>query len=196
VPFDFGGAFAFIGYGVFVIALLLAASVFGYDWYLKQQAAEKRAELQQAQASIDTATVQSFIDLNNQLIEGKRILDSHLVFSDIFGVIETLSPVNVRLNSLLLSATDARSGLLSAEGTAASFNALAALSEALGDDGRIKDAVFSGIAVDRNTERVSFGLSATVDPSLLAFRADTFEPVEMSVEAQAEPTTETSTDDL
>src|SRR3989344_6977394 len=75
--FDFGGAFAFIGYGALALALLMAAGIFAYEWYLESVEGGARKELQEAQSAIDAATVESFVRLNDRLIEGKRIIERH-----------------------------------------------------------------------------------------------------------------------
>lgn len=51
---------------------------------------------------------------------------------------------------------------------ARSFNALAAASNAFATDGRIKDAIFSNISVNKDST-VSFSLSAMLDPKLIIF---------------------------
>ncbi|OGG82115.1 hypothetical protein A3H77_01795 [Candidatus Kaiserbacteria bacterium RIFCSPLOWO2_02_FULL_56_11] len=180
--FDFGGAFAFIGYGAFALALLMAAGIFAYEWYLESVEGGARKELQEAQSAIDAATVESFVRLNDRLIEGKRIIERHPMTSAVFDLVEKLTPASVRLASLSLSFTDARIGIVSAKGTASSFNALAALSAALGRDGRIKDAVFSDISVEQGG--VSFTLSAATDLALTAFVATALLPTS----APEEPT--------
>ena len=53
-------------------------------------------------------------------------------------------------------------------GVAKSFNALAAASAAFAADGRIKDAIFSNININRDSS-VSFALAATLDPKIIAF---------------------------
>jgi hypothetical protein len=166
--FDFGGAFAFLGYGAFVLALLAAGGLFAYNWYLGTVEAAKQADLQKAETSIDTSTVESFIRLNTHLSEGKRLLSGHLIFSKAFDLIASLAPTTVRLTSISILTSDAHTAVLSSTGSAASFNALAVFSDALGRESQIKNAVFSGLGIGKNGE-VSFSLTANLDQSLTTF---------------------------
>ena len=57
---------------------------------------------------------------------------------------------------------------LAGSGTAKSFNALAVISTTFATDNRIKEAIFSNIVVNKDNS-VSFALSASLDPKLVAF---------------------------
>jgi len=165
---DLGGAFAFLCYGVLAVALLAALAVFVYGRILANVAEGKQAELQEAQASIDIATVKSFIDLHDRLASGKQLLSGHVAFSGLLDLLEEITPVTVRLKSVNVTLADTRDARLTASGVATSFNALAGLSVGVGKDRRIKDAVFSGIAAEKGGA-VSFSLAATVDPAIIEF---------------------------
>lgn len=165
---DLGGAFAFVCYGILALALIAALGVFVYGRILTGIADGKQVELKQAQSDIDVATVKSFVDLHDRLASGKQLLNGHVAFSGLFDLIEELTPTTVRLKSMHLALTDLHTATLAAVGTASSFNALAVLSTVLGKDGHIKDAIFSGIAVEKGGG-VSFSFSATIDPALIAF---------------------------
>jgi hypothetical protein len=167
--FDFGGAFSFLGYGALGLVLLLGAGLFGYGWYLSNQEASKKEELQKAEAMINTTTVESLIHLNAHLKEGKRLLEAHVVLSSVFNLFEALSPTTIRLSSLTLGHNETLGITLTASGVAASVNALAALSEVLNSDDNFKSVVFSGLQLQKTG--VSFGLSSSIDPKLVAFLA-------------------------
>lgn len=169
--FDFGGAFAFIGYGAFLLALLFSGGVFAYEWYLKGVETRNIALLEEAESRIDDTTVQGFLRLNNRLIEGKRLLNGHIAFSGLLAAVEELIPTGVRLKSLDLSVGDQREAILRATGSAASLNALAAFSASLGGDATVKDAVFSSITIAKGGS-VDFSLSATVTKEVITFGRD------------------------
>lgn len=165
---DFTGAFGFIAYGILGIVFVLAIGVFVYGRILSATQAAKDIELAKAEASIDPATAASFVRLRDRLTSGATLLDNHVAFSEFFKVLETLMPTNVRFSSLHLSFDTVTKVKLDGSGIAKSFNTLAAASNAFAEDGRIKEAIFSGISINKDSS-VSFTLSAALDPSLIAF---------------------------
>lgn len=169
---DLSGAFGFFAYGILGLTFLLACAVFFYGRYLENKKETKDAEIASAKASIDVTTVENFVRLHNRLDRGGALLANHIAFSGFFTALNTLVPTTVRFTSLHLSATDAKAPKLEGTGLAKSFNALAATSASFASDGRIKDAVFSNIVVYAKDGSVSFSLSATLDPKLIAFSPD------------------------
>lgn len=165
---DFTGAFGFFAYGVLFVVFLLAIGVFMYGGILRKTQAAKDAEITKAEASIDTTTVEGFVKLRNRLTHGTILLNKHVAFSTFFGALGSLLPANVRFTSLQISLDTNSVARVEASGVAKSFNSLAALSTSLADDGRIKDAIFSKININKNGT-VSFDLSASLDPKLVAF---------------------------
>ena len=99
---------------------------------------------------------------------GATLLAGHVAFSGFFALVETILPTTVRFTAIHLSLDDTGGASLDGSGVAKSFNALAAASAAFATDGRIKDAIFSSIAINKDNS-VSFSISASLDPKLVAF---------------------------
>lgn len=167
---DFTGAFSFLAYAVFVIIIVLAVGVFFYGRILASSQASKDAALANAEASIDPTTVEGFLRLSNRLSSSATLLNGHIALSGFFNLIETLLPTPVRFNSLHINVADPTKITLDATGIAKNFNALAFTSTAFAADGRIKDAIFSNLTINKDNS-VSFALSATLDPTLVTFSA-------------------------
>ncbi len=169
---DLAGAFGFFAYAVLGIVFIIAIGVFFYGRVLASSAAAKDAELAKAEASIDPTTIESFVRLRDRLNSSQTLLASHIALTGFFSALETLLPVNVRFTALHVSlgTTGANAGAVTVDGlgVAKSFNALAAASNAFATDGRIKDAIFSKMTINKDNS-VSFGFSATLDPKLVAF---------------------------
>lgn len=165
---DLLGAFGLFAYAVLGIVFVLALGVFFYGRILAGSRAAKDAALAKAQAAIDPITVETFVRLRDRLISGETLLEKHVAFSSFFALLEKLLPGSVRFTTLNLSMNDAGVSRVEGSGVAKSFNALAAASNAFATDGRIRDAVFSSIRVNRDSS-VSFTLSATLDPKIVAF---------------------------
>ncbi|OYV26414.1 MAG: hypothetical protein B7W98_03155 [Parcubacteria group bacterium 20-58-5] len=163
------GVIALGSYIVLALVVFGAIGVFVYGRILAAQLSSQDAALAKAHASIDAATVDSFVRLQNRLSSGKQLLDSHVALSGFFTALGTILPSTVRFNALSIAIDDKGVASLSGSGTAKTFNALAAASSAFASDGRIKDAIFSNIQVQQGGKGVSFALTATLDPSLITY---------------------------
>ncbi|MDO8408109.1 MAG: hypothetical protein Q7S95_02640 [bacterium] len=164
---DLTGAFAFFGYGILGLVFILSIGAFIYSSILASEQSSKDAKLASAIASIDSSTVVDFVHLRDRLTSSKKLLDAHVAMSNFFSALGVLMPNTVGFTAMHLLESDAGQVTVNANGLAKSFNALAATSDALTADGRIKDAIFSDIRVKGNA--VTFTLSATLDHSLVAF---------------------------
>lgn len=165
----FSGVFDFLAYGVLVIVAALALGVFFYGRILTATQVSKDASLAKVEAAIDPTTVENFVRLRDRLNSGTALLNGHIALSNFFTMLGALLPSTVRFSSLHLSAGTAGIVKFDGEGTAKSFNALAAASAAFAADGRVKDAIFSNIVVNTFDSSVSFSLVAALDPKLVAF---------------------------
>jgi hypothetical protein len=166
---DLTGMFGLLSYFVLAVVFILALGVFFYGRVLAGSQASKDAELAIAESGIDSVTVETFVRLRDRLNLGQTLLNNHVAFSGFFSLLETLVPAPVRFISIHLSIGDTGSVKLEGSGSAKNFNALAAASTAFAHDGRIKDAIFSNIEVNSKDSSVSFALSASLDPKLIAF---------------------------
>lgn len=161
-------AFRYIAYGALILVVILSVLVLVYGRLLAGQKAAKDAALAKAEAAIDPATVTEFIRLRDRLDQGTILLNNHVALSGLFSALETLDPSTVRFDTLRVDFGSQNTPQLTGTGTTKSFNALAAVSDSFANDGRIKDAIFSNITVNPNGS-VSFSISATLDPKLIAY---------------------------
>ncbi|HUY05364.1 MAG TPA: hypothetical protein VMV62_01450 [Candidatus Paceibacterota bacterium] len=187
---DFGGVFSIIAYVIFAAVFVLALGVFFYGRILSSNKDAKDAALAQAEAAIDPATVESFVQLRDRLASSQTLLADHTAFSGFFSALETLLPSTVRFTSLHISLDATGAAKVEGAGLAKSFNALSAASNSFAADGRIKDVIFSKITVNRDSS-VSFGFSASLDPKLIAFTPGVSQPFVPSVSAATTSATTT-----
>ena len=165
---DFSGAFGLLAYAVLGVVFLLALSVFFYGRYLSVDKAAKDKKLLAAEAAIDSKTVETFVRLRDRLTSSDTLLEGHVAFSGFFSSLEKVLPTTVRFTALHLLFDATGAPKVDGAGVAKNFNALAAASAAFAADGRIKDAIFSNISVNKDNS-VSFSLAATLDRSLIVF---------------------------
>lgn len=153
------------GLAILGVAVVGAGLTFGYKTYLESVRDARKIKLEAAEKSINPASVEDFIRLRNRISAASTLLDQHVVTSQFFDVLETLTLQNVRFQSLILSIEPDRTAKIEMHGVARSFNALAAESAAFAGEKRIKRAIFSNITADKNGV-VSFSLRAELDPKL------------------------------
>ena len=165
---DSTGAFSFFAYAVLGIAFILALGVFFYGRILSASQSAKDTELADKVKGIDQTTVESFVRLRDRLESGKTLLKQHVAFSGFFSSLEKILPAPVRFTALHLSTDATGTSRVDGTGVAKNFNALAAASSAFADDGRIKDAIFSNITINKDGS-VTFTLAATLDPEIIVF---------------------------
>lgn len=166
---ELGGALGTLAYLILAIAFALALSLFLYGRILAGTLASKDAELAKAEAAIDPATVQSFVQLRNRLDSSQTLLAGHTAPSRFFSAFGSILPVTVRFTSLHLTIDATGAAKVEGSGISKSFNALSAASAAFAEDGRIKDVIFSKMTINSKDNSVSFGFSATLDPKLVLF---------------------------
>lgn len=176
---DFGDALSILSYVILVAMFVFSLAVFLYGRILSGQLESREAALAKAEAAIDPATVQGFVQLRDRLNSGQRILDGHLAPSRFFTALESILPSTVRFTALHLSVDSVDVVRVEGAGVSKSFNALSAASAAFANDGRIKNVIFSKMTINPKDNSVSFGFSATVDPKLISF-APSEQPVTSS----------------
>lgn len=165
---DLTGAFGFFAYAVLGIVFLLALGVFFYGRILEADKVAKDKELQTKVQAINPKTVESFVRLRDRLTSGATLLNSHVAFSGFFLALEKILPTTVRFDTLHLALDASGPAKIDGSGVAKNFNALAAASIAFAADGRIKDAIFSDININKDNS-VSFSLAATLEQSIIIF---------------------------
>jgi hypothetical protein len=165
---DLTGAFGFFAYALLAFAFILALGVFFYGRILAADKVAKDKALEAEISKIDAKTVDSFLRLRDRLSSGETLLNNHVAYSGFFATLEKILPTTVRFDSLDLTFDAAGVAKLDGKGLAKSFNALAAASSAFAEDGRIKDAIFSSINVNKD-KSVSFTLSASLDQNIIVF---------------------------
>lgn len=160
-----------IGYLAFVFAILCAGGVFIYDRSLASELANKNTQLAKAEASLDQTTIQHLLRLSQRFSSAKTLLNGHIELSGLLALLESVTPMNVRFNSIGV-VIDKTTGIatFSASGTAKNFNTLAVASDYFSTDARLKNAIFSNIAINQGGT-VNFLLTANLDPKLIAYTA-------------------------
>lgn len=178
-------AFVRLGVALLMLSLIVSGAAFGYSYYLKGVRAEKIEALKVEQSKVSDTTVEGFIRLRNRLSVAQDILNNHVMTSQLFDELENRTLADVRFSGFEYDTDPDGTITITMDGTARTFNALAAQSAAFAEEGsRIRRAIFSDISTD-DKAGVSFSLTAIVDPALVAIPATV--PAGWDVEAAGEP---------
>lgn len=183
-------AFVRLGVALLLLSLLASGAAFGYAYYLKGVRGQKIEALKVEQGKVSDTTVEGFIRLRNRLSVAQDILNSHVMTSQLFDELEMRTLADVRFSGFEYETDADGSVTITMDGSARTFNALAAQSAAFAEEGsRIRRAIFSDISTDEK-EGVSFSLTAIVDPALV--RIPAMAPPGWVVETPVEPVASTT----
>lgn len=155
---------------MFIFALVGSIGVFAYGAYLDSVLKTKAAALAATEASVNAVAVEDFIRFRDRFAAAEEVLDGHVSASKFFDLLESLTLANVRFASLDLELKEDGVFRMDMNGSARTFNALAAQSKAFADEKLIKRAIFANIATEENGV-VSFTVGADLDPDLLVYTA-------------------------
>lgn len=170
------GLLYYIAFFVLGVTIVGAGLTFGYKTYLDTVQTARKNRLDSVEKTIDATTVEDFIRLRNRIQVAQGLLDQHVVMSQFFDVLESLTLQNVRFKALQLLVDEDRTVKIDMHGVARSFNALAAESAAFASEKRIKRAIFSNIMADKSGA-VSFSLQAELSQKLVTLSSDVKLPI-------------------
>ncbi|MCI0619680.1 hypothetical protein L0Y40_01440 [Candidatus Wolfebacteria bacterium] len=169
---------------VFVVALLGAGGVFLYGRFLEGSIIRKQDSLEQAREAFEPALIEELARLDTRMASAELLLGSHRALSNFFTVLEGLTLQNVRFSNFGYS-EGTTGDFITMEGEARSFNAVALQADVLSKSPYFHDVIFGDLAVNERGG-VNFGVSATLDPSLLVYAPRASAPPELPEENVSE----------
>jgi hypothetical protein len=160
--------FAFISTTVFVISVVLAVGIFGYDRYLLAHIGTLGNDLTAAKQSLQPDTINALVRANQRILSTKTLLSQHVALSPFFDYLETATLKNVRFTQFLYETTD-KGIQVTMHGMARSYTDVALQSDAFNKAGFIIGPVFSDLNLDAKGN-VIFAFRATLDPSIVSYK--------------------------
>jgi Tfp pilus assembly protein PilN len=158
--------FMLVSLAVAGLSIIAAGGIFAYSQLLAHEQTAKAAELQKEQDAVSDATVKDYIRLKDRLDSGETLLNNHILLSQFFTELESVTLQDVQFTSLTIDVAGDGSAKITLNGLAKNFNALAVQSNAIAADANFKEAIFSGIGFDQGG-KIKFTLTADIDPSLI-----------------------------
>lgn len=164
------GIVFFVALLIFLASVALAGGSFAYTQYLTRSIDSKSDQLARARAAFEPATIQDLLRLEDRLRYSKQILDAHVAPSGIFTLLAQHTLSTVSLNTFEYSRTPDGENLINLGGVTNTYSDIALQSDEIGKARALKDAIFSGFAV-QDSGKVSFEVAATIDQGFLSYRS-------------------------
>ena len=151
-----------IGVFLFVVSVLAAAGVYGWQVYLNSQRNTYDQALKSLQSNIDVQQIAIMKVMASKIDLASTILQNHVAVSQVFDIISKLTASNIRFVSMDLS------------GVAPSYDALAFQADQLGhlENLDLRNIVTSPIIQDptqNQNSTVSFTLSANIASANISY---------------------------
>jgi len=162
---------------VFFMALAIAAGVFLYKTLLQKQVDQEKADLIAAKdALVDSKWISSVQRLDSRLTTARSLLDSHMIVTPIFEMLQRTTLKTVRFTSFDFSTGLSNILSVTMKGEAKSYASVALLSDSFNGEKNWKNPMFSDLTLTPEGT-VTFSFAGAVDPSLVSYKSS-FAPAE------------------
>ncbi len=181
--------FGFIAMLLFIISIVLALGVFGYERYLLSDIGTMGNNLNSARSSLEPDVIKELVSANKRIIGTRTLLMKHTALTPFFDYLESATLKNVRYTQFLYATTN--KGIeLTMHGQARSYQDVALQSDAFNSSGIFTSPVFSDLDLDAKGN-VVFTFRATLDPAVVSYkkRLQSLPPVAAPVVAQVASST-------
>lgn len=162
-----GGILSLVGTIIFVVALIAAIGVFGYEKFLEGRIAKMQTDLEMARQELQPDLIAELSRANSRFISAEEILHKHKIVTELFNLLENQTLPNVRFTSF--GYKDDELGLsFDIKGEARSYATLAYQAKVISENPYIIQADFSNLDLNEDGN-VMFSLEANIDPKLVSY---------------------------
>ena len=164
---------------LFLISIAAAGGAYGWQQYLKAAQLTYNQQLVERQKQFNIDLIEQLKQTKVQVDAARTLITNHVALSQVFDIISRLTTEPVRFLNLDVSVPPANStdsGIkISMHGYGKNLSVVAFQSDILGQLETIglrkviKNPIVSDPTLDASTPTVSFGFSATVDPTSLSY---------------------------
>lgn len=160
-------------------SLALAAGVFLYDRFLQTSVTRKSEQLDRARQAFEPQLIDELVRLDARLHAADAVLAQHTAPSALFDILEDITLQSVAYESMDYTVGDDNTITIRINGKARSVNAVALQASVFAQNNAIINPIFSDL--DLVSDGVTFSVSATINPSALAY-ATVFAQPEMPMQ--------------
>ena len=157
--------FLLIGFIIFLATLLASLAVFLYSKKLDGDNARALETLEKNRDNYGLSAIEEFIDLNNRIKAGERILANHVNVNPVFTLLENDTLTDVYLSNFTFE-TDGGEILISARGFAPTYAHVALQADQYSANKTIKNLILSGVNQAREGG-IQFDLDFAIDRDAL-----------------------------
>ncbi|MES2470905.1 MAG: hypothetical protein V4526_01590 [Patescibacteria group bacterium] len=163
----------------FILSLAGAGGMIFWEKMLHAQQVTLKNDLEARKQQFNPELIEFLKRKTLKIETAKRLLNSHMAVSDIFGIIGRLTIQNVRFKSFDFTApaTEKDEPKITMKGEGASFTAIAYQADVLGRDKILKNPILSELVLD-GTGKVSFAFTGTISNSSILYTKSLRAPVE------------------
>jgi hypothetical protein len=154
---------------LFIASLVSAGAAFLYERFLTASISSKNHSLELAQSAYEPGAIEDLSRLDSRINQARTVLQKHIAPSAIFAFLSTQTLERVRFTNFDYGINTDGSATLTLKGVGDSFSTIALQSDQLGASKVLKDIIFSDIAIDPLTGKVTFSVKANVDSSLILY---------------------------
>jgi nitrate reductase NapE component len=162
------GLFAFLATIIFFISAVIAAGAFGWDKYLEGKKTQMQADLEKNIKAFEPQTIEQYVRLDNRINASKELLAKHVAVSYVFDFLQDKTLQSVGFTDFKYNVGADGTALLSLNGVAKSYNAVAYQSTVFGNERALKGPIFSNLDLD-NSGNVVFNFTTNVDPGFITY---------------------------
>ncbi len=171
---------------LFIASLVAAGGMYFWKSALESSQKAYKEQLSEREKLFDVNTIEDLKRQNVKIDLAKQLIANHIAMSEVFDIIGRMTLEKVRFMSMDVSAGTAAEGIkVSMKGYGLDFRVVAYQSDILGQlqrydlRGVIKNPILSDPTLD-GSGTVSFGFSATIDPTKLSYAKSITPEVETS----------------
>jgi len=154
---------------IFILVLLSAGGVFGYQKYLIKQISEKDQKLQDNIDQLEPDQIEELAVVDSQIELTKDILSDHLVPSRFFTHLQEITLQKVRFGDFSYLATPGNQPEITMSGVAPDYQTVALQSDLFARDEYLASSFFSGLNLD-DDGKVSFEIDAKASQRLTSYK--------------------------
>jgi hypothetical protein len=165
---------------LFIASIVAGAGSYAWQQYLYSAQDTYKAQLVERQKQFNLDLIEQLKETNIQIDLAKQLIDNHIALSQIFDVISRLTVEPVRFMSLDVTAPAPNSSdpsiKINMHGYGANLSVVAFQSDVLGQLEQyglrrvVRNPILSDPSLDSSGSTVSFGFSASIDPTALSYR--------------------------
>jgi hypothetical protein len=137
-----------VGSVLFVLSLVAAGAVFGYERYLNGRISNMQAVLESARESLDPELIKELSRSNARIMSAKEILSRHVAITTFFSLLQSLTLQSLRFTDFSFSSLGDRGIIVQMSGESRDYKTVALQSKIFSENPYIINPFFSDLTLN------------------------------------------------